>query len=414
MVDPRARPQWQVILFMAFVGMSTAYGIDASLPAFDEMRPDVGLPPGSNRITLSITVYFLGMAIGQPIYGPVADRFGRYPTLQAAMAIYAVGATGSMLATDFGFLLASRTVWGIGASGASLMHLTMVRDLFSGDRMARVMSLISAVFLVGPVIGPLVAEGILQVASWRWVYAVALLFAGAISMAGWRFGETLDPAHRRPLRIGPTLEAARRVVGCRRAVLYIAAVTVGDGTFLIFLGSSQQVFDVVYDRADQFAVLFAATAVVFAIGFLLLNPAIARWGAHPVGLTVVAAALAVHTLLLVLTVAADGTPGFWTWLALVTVGSALLALLLPIAISRALEPLGDVAGTASGILGFGHITCGAMLAALIGIQLGETTMPWAVGAAAYNALALVILIAAGRTPDPLDEDPAVEDVEARL
>ncbi len=408
MVDPRSRPQWQVVLFFAFVGMSSAYGIDASLPAFDEMRPDVGLPEGSNRITLAITVYFLGMAVGQPLYGPVADRLGRAPTLRVAMAIYAVGAVGSMLATGFGFLLACRAVWGFGASGASLMHLTMVRDLFSGDRMARVMSLVSAVFLVGPVIGPLVAEGILQIASWRWVYAVALLFPVAIVVAGWRFGETLDPAHRRPLQVGPTLEAARTVLGCRRAILYIAAVTVGDGAFLIFLGSSQQVFDIVYDRADQFAVLFAATAVVFAIGFLLLNPAISRWGAHPVGVVVVTAALGVHALLLVLTLATDGVPGFWTWFILVTVGSALLALLLPVAISRALEPLGEVAGTASGILGLAHITCGTLLAALVGIQLGDSTTPWSVGAVAYNAVALAILVAAGRTPEPEPKVAAAE------
>ena len=80
-MDPRERRQWQVVLFLAFIGMSNAYGIDSSLPAFDEMRPDVGLPPGSNRITLAITVYFLGIAVGQPLYGPVADRFGRAPTL---------------------------------------------------------------------------------------------------------------------------------------------------------------------------------------------------------------------------------------------------------------------------------------------------------------------------------------------
>ena len=408
MVDPRSRPQWQVVLFFAFVGMSSAYGIDASLPAFDEMRPDLGLPEGSNRITLAIIVYFLGMAVGQPLYGPVADRLGRAPTLRVAMAIYAVGAVGSMLATDFGFLLACRAVWGVGASGAALMHLTMVRDLFSGDRMARVMSLVSAVFLVGPVIGPLVAEGILQIASWRWVYAVALLFPVAIVVAGWRFGETLDPAHRRPLRVGPTLEAARTVLGCRRAILYTAAVTFSDGAFLIFLGSSQQVFDIVYDRADQFAVLFAASAVPFAICFLLLNPAISRWGAHPVGVVVVTAALGVHALLLILTLAADGVPGFWTWFILMTVGSALLALLLPVAISKALEPLGEVAGTASGILGLAHITCGTLLAALVGIQLGDSTTPWSVGAVAYNAVALAILVAAGRTPDPEPEVAAAE------
>ena len=390
-MDPRERRQWQVVLFLAFIGMSNAYGIDSSLPAFDEMRPDVGLPPGSNRITLAITVYFLGIAVGQPLYGPVADRFGRAPTLRVAMFIYAIGAAGSMLATGFGFLLACRTVWGFGAAGASLLHFTMARDLYSGDRMARVMSLISAVFLIGPVIGPLVAEAILRAASWRWVYAVGLLFSVAITAMSFRFGETLDPAHRRPLRLGPTIAAARRVFGCRRSMLYIAALTFADGAFLLFLTSTQQVFDIVYGRAHQFAVLFAATAIVGGIAFLLLNPAIGRWGSHPVGLAAVGSALIVNTVLLILTMASNGVPNFWIWFILMMLGSTLLSLLTPVALSCALEPLGDVAGTATGVLGLGFITCGSLLSAVVSMRIGETTTPWAIGAVGYGSISLAFL-----------------------
>ena len=261
MATGRERSELEVIAFLAFIGMSVAFGIDATLPAFDEMRPDVGLPPGSNRITLAVTVYFLGMAAGQVVYGPVADRFGRAPTLRIGMVIYALGATGSMLATDFEFLLASRLVWGLGASAATLMNLTILRDLYTGDRMARMMSTITAVFLVGPVVVPLIAEGILRTMSWRWVYAVGIVLAAAVTAWGIRFGETLDPANRRPLRVGPTIDAFRRVVTCRRTVLYASALLFADGAFLIFLGSTQQVFEVVYDRADEFAVLFAASAI---------------------------------------------------------------------------------------------------------------------------------------------------------
>jgi len=400
------RSQWAVVAFLASIGISVAYGIDASLPAFDEMRPDVGLPPGSNRITLAITVYFLGMAGGQVIYGPVSDRFGRMATLRFGMAVYAAGAAGSMLATDFEFLLASRAVWGFGASAASLMNLAILRDLFSGDRMARMMSTVSAVFLVGPVVTPLVAEGILRTASWRWVYAVGLVLAAAVVVWSTRFGETLAPEDRRPLRAGPTIEAFRRVVTSRRTILYAATLLFVDGAFLIFLGSSQQVFDVVYGRADQFAVLFAASAVVFAVGFLLVSPAIGRWGAHRVGLGVLASAILLGAVLLGLTLAADGVPGFWTWFSLQVVANTLLALVTPVAISLALEPMGDMAGTASGVLGLGGYTAAAILAAIVGAQLGDTTTPWAVGIVVYASIGMVLLIAAGRTPDPATDQPA--------
>ena len=401
MAARRERTEWEVVAFLAFIGMAVAFGIDATLPAFDEMRPDLGLPPGSNRITLAVTVYFLGMAAGQVVYGPVSDRFGRAPTLRLGMAIYALGATGSMLATDFGFLLASRLVWGLGASAASLMNLTILRDLYTGDRMARVMSTITAVFLVGPVVVPLAAEGILRVASWRWVYAVGIVLAAAVTAWGIRFGETLDPANRRPLRVRPTIDAFRRVVTCRRTVLYASALLFADGAFLIFLGSTQQVFDVIYGRADQFAVLFAASAIVFAAGFLAINPAIGRWGAHPVGVFVLASAMALAVVLVGLTLATDGVPEFWTWFSLMVVGNTLLALVTPVAISMALEPLGDVAGTAAGVIGLGALTSASLLAAFVGMRIESSTTPWAVGFLVYGLVALGFLIAAGRTPDPV-------------
>ncbi|MBT6372940.1 MAG: MFS transporter, partial [Acidimicrobiaceae bacterium] len=384
----RERTQWEVVAFLAFIGMSAAFGIDASLPAFDEMRPDVGLPPGSNRITLAITVYFLGMAGGQIVYGPLSDRFGRMATLRVGMAIYAVGAAGSMLATDFGFLLGSRLVWGLGASAASLMNLAILRDLYSGTRMARMMSLVTAVFLAGPVVTPLAAEGILRAASWRWIYACGLVLAVAIVTWSLRFGETLHPDNRRPLRVGPTVDAFRQVVTCRRTVLYAATLLFVDGAFLIFLGSTQQVFDIIYGRADQFAFLFAASAIPFAIGFLLVSPAIGRWGAHRVGLAVLSAALALAVALLGLTLAADGVPEFWTWFSFMVVGNTLLALVTPVAMSMALEPMGDLAGTAAGILGLGGITAASLLAAFVGIHIHDSTTPWAVGYVVYGAIGL--------------------------
>ena len=403
----RERTQWAVVAFLAFIGMSAAFGIDASLPAFDEMRPDVGLPPGSNRITLAITVYFLGMAGGQIVYGPLSDRFGRMATLRVGMAIYAVGAAGSMLATDFGFLLGSRLVWGLGASAASLMNLAILRDLYSGTRMARMMSLVTAVFLAGPVVTPLAAEGILRAASWRWIYACGLVLAVAIVTWSLRFGETLHPDNRRPLRVGPTVDAFRQVVTCRRTVLYAATLLFVDGAFLIFLGSTQQVFDIIYGRADQFAFLFAASAIPFAIGFLLVSPAIGRWGAHRVGLAVLSAALALAVALLGLTLAADGVPEFWTWFSFMVVGNTLLALVTPVAMSMALEPMGDLAGTAAGILGLGGITAASLLAAFVGIHIHDSTTPWAVGYVVYGAIGLVLLVAAGRTPEPAACQPAV-------
>jgi DHA1 family bicyclomycin/chloramphenicol resistance-like MFS transporter len=137
-----------------------------------------------------------------------------------------------------------------------------------------------------------------------------------------------------------------------------------------------------------------------ALGFIGVNPAIGRWGAHRVGLFVLTTAVALAATLLTLTLAAGGTPGFWTWFCLVVASNTFLALVTPVAMSRALEPLGDVAGTAAGVLGLVTLTGASLLAALVGMRIEASTTPWAVGYLFYGTIALGLLVAAGRTPEP--------------
>ncbi|MFV2039568.1 MAG: MFS transporter, partial [Acidimicrobiales bacterium] len=232
-----------VIAYLAFMGILLAFGIDISLPALDEIRPAFGLGPDSNQVTLIITLYFLGMAGGQIIYGPFADRFGRAPVLRVGILIYALGAAGSTLAPNIELLFASRLVWGFGAAAPGVLRLAVARDLYQGNQMARVMSITMAFFLIGPILVPLVGEGILSLGSWRWVFAAALILAAVLFTWTFRFGETLDPANKRPLELGATLAALRLVLGTRSTMAYLAAMTFGSGAFILFLGSSQPIFD---------------------------------------------------------------------------------------------------------------------------------------------------------------------------
>jgi DHA1 family bicyclomycin/chloramphenicol resistance-like MFS transporter len=113
--------------------------------------------------------------------------------------------------------------------------------------------------------------------------------------------------------------------------------------------------------------------------------------------------MALAVVLLGLTLATDGVPEFWTWFSLLVVSNTLLALVTPVAISMALEPLGDVAGTAAGVIGLGALTSASLLAAFVGLRIESSTTPWAVGFLVYGLVALGFLIAAGRTPDPVSD-----------
>ena len=393
-----------MVAFLAFLGVMVAFGVDASLPAFDEIRPDVGLDPGSNRITLMITVYLIGNALGQVLCGPFADRFGRAPVLRAGLVIAALGIAGTISSQGLPTLLASRLLWGLGNGAPANMRATVARDLYLGDHMARVVSRVMGFFLLGPIVVPLLAEGILAVGSWRTVFTVGLALAGVGTVWSLRFGETLDPADRRPLGWAATGEAFHQILKNRTTVGYLVALTFTGAAFFVWLGSSQPIFDLVYGRADQFAVMFSAGSVVTAVGFFSVGWFIKRYGAHRVAVTSIGVVLVLNIALVALVARGGGRPSFWVWFILMTASNVFLSMVVPTGLALALRPLGSIAGTAAGVIGACSMAGAAVLAALVDARISTTVTPMTVGYLLYGILAL----AAALWARPESRDPTVQ------
>lgn len=157
-------------LFLAATMALTALGVDVMLPAFSAIREGFGLAPDSTEVARVVTAYFLGIASGQVFYGPIADYFGRKKTLLFAGSLYAVGAIASAFAPSLGLLLFARFVWGLGAAGGRVIVGAVVRDVYSGDRMARAMSMVFSIFILVPVFAPALGALLLAVASWEWIF----------------------------------------------------------------------------------------------------------------------------------------------------------------------------------------------------------------------------------------------------
>ncbi len=382
------RSEASVVAFLAFLGVMAAFGVDASLPAFDEIRPDVDLDQGSSRITLMVTVYLIGNALGQVLCGPFADRFGRAPVLRVGLLVAAVGIVGTISSHGLLTLLASRLLWGLGNGAPANMRATVARDLYLGDHMARVVSRVMGFFLLGPIFVPLLAEGILTIGSWRTVFTVGLALAGVGMVWSFRFGETLDPVDRRPLGWAATGEAFRQMFENRTTVGYLAALTFTGAAFFIWLGSSQPIFDLVYGRADQFAAMFSASGVVAAVGFFSVGWFIKRYGAHRVAVISIGMVLVLNIGLVALIARGGGRPSFWGWFILLTASNVFLSMVVPTGLALALRPLGSIAGTAAGVIGACSMAGSAVLAALVDTRISTTITPMVVGYLLYGTLAL--------------------------
>ena len=384
---------------MASTMALTALSIDLMLPAFDEIRAEFGLDADSTDTAAIVTVFFLGLAVAQLFYGPLADRFGRKPVLFGGLAIFCFGAIGSAMVGSFGGVLAFRFVWGVGSAGPRVIALSVIRDVYEGDRMARVMSFIAAVFILVPVVAPSVGALLLRVGTWRLLFWVCAALAGAVGLWLLRLPETLDPTHRlEHLQVRSIARAARIVVTNRQTVGYTVGMTFVFGAFVSYLASSELVWDEVYGRGDQFPLIFGALALAIGVAVLVNGAIVDRIGARRIIHGSLFAYVATAGVALTVAVLGDGVPNFW--LLVVPLGLALVShgLLIPNANSLAMAPLGNVAGTASAIIGAFSIMGAAILGAVIDRAFNSTVTPMVTGffLASLAALTVVIVTERGR------------------
>ncbi len=390
----RQRTERSVIAFLAFLGVLMAFGIDAELPAFDELSDAFDLAGRGISPAVTGTVYFGGMAVGQLLYGILSDRFGRRPILIAGIAVYAAGAICSALSPNLEVLLVARFVWGLGASSPTVMRMAIARDLFAGDQMARVVSTFSAIFLLGPIFMPFVGEAILLVGDWRMVFSVGIVLAATTLVWAIRFGETLAPELRRPIKLAPISDAFGAVMRTRVTLWILIAQAFFGGAFFVWLGSAQVVLDKIYDRDSQFTLFFGASGVGMALALLFNRRLIVKYGAEKMVISAATVFVVVSVVGLAGTLLAGGVPSVWFWFGWALIANAMGMIMGPMSASLALEPMADKAGTAAAILGVAQLGAGAAFAAIVDAQIGTTVTPMVLGSLVYGSLGLGCLVIA--------------------
>ncbi len=377
----------------------TAMAIDLMLPAFGDIRTAFDLGDGSNETGRIVTYFFFGLAAGQLVYGPLADRFGRKPTLYLGIGIYLAGAIGSAIAPTFEFLLASRVVWGLGAAGSRVVATAIIRDRFEGAAMAKAMSQIMAVFVLVPVAAPTVGAGIIAVLPWRSVFWFCALFAVAITLWSLRLMETLDPVNRRELRIGSTARGYLEVARTPITFGYTVASIFLQGVFTAYLASVDLIISEIFDRERQFPFIFGAVAILFGVGALVNGRVVERLGIDAVVARAFSALAVLLPVLIGLTVLGSGTPNFWLFMPVVGLVLSSFMFLIPNLNSAAMEPVGHIAGSASALTGAVRIAGGALVGTAINAQVDDSLSPLVIGVAVMCVLAgITVLLVRLRNP----------------
>jgi DHA1 family bicyclomycin/chloramphenicol resistance-like MFS transporter len=366
----------------------TAMSIDILLPALPEIGATLGVPDVSN-LPLVVTVFMLGMAIGQLVWGPLSDRLGRRRPLFLGLTLFVLATIAALTTQSFSQLLAARFLQGIGGSVGRIIVTAIVRDLFVGREMARVISMVMLVFILVPILAPSIGQLIILVGTWRWLFAVLLAASLTLLIWAWsRLPETRSPlggSARRTL-----CEALVLVVSNRITLGYGIASGFVLGVLVAYIASSQQVFGSGYGLGKLFPFAFGSVACSIALASFTNSRLVRRLGMRRLSHSALVAHLALSAAMALFGTAV-ATP---LWLALggMAVCFFLYGLILSNFTSIAMQPMGQAAGMAASVTGSYSTATGALLGTLIAGQFNGTIVPLFAGFAVLGCCALLAVV----------------------
>ena len=361
------------IALIAAMMTMTAMTIDINLPSIPATAADLGTTVPLAQFT--VTIFFAGFAVGQLVWGPLSDRIGRRPGVLIGTGIFLLATIGCALAPNIESLLALRTLEGFGAGAGSVLGRVIIRDLFDGVEMARILSLALAAFITAPIVAPSIGAVILTFASWRWIYGFLAIYGLVILLLA---ALLLEESRKEPVAGGQGLAGLLRgfaaVFRDRSSRAWTGVVVLCFGTLTVYLTNAPAVLMQAYGLGPSaFGVGFALVAVCFS-GGNLLNSRLVRRLPLPVLVVHAQAAAALGTAL-ALGVAASGLGGVWGLVAAMGLFFGAFGLITANATTLALQPHGSTAGAATSALGFAQTVVPAMLGGAVALLYDGTALP---------------------------------------
>jgi MFS transporter, DHA1 family, multidrug resistance protein len=374
---------------MATLTALVALSIDMVLPALPAIGATLGVARANDN-QLILSLLFLGFGLGQLFYGPLSDSTGRKSAAYIGLVLYTIGSVLALMSRTFPLMLAGRFLQGLGVAGPRTMTLALVRDRFEGREMARVMSLIMAVFILVPIVAPALGQTILGLAGWRAIFVVYLamgLFASV--WFGLRQEETLATGRRLPFSLARMASATREVVTTRSSIGYTVAAGLVFGAFLGYLTTAQQMLQEQYALGAAFPLYFAVLAVAIGGASLVNARLVIRYGMRMLSTWSLRGICLVSLIFTVVASASSGQPPLWLLMAYLIVSFFGIGLLFGNLNALAMQPLGHIAGTGAAVTGATSMLISLALGTWIGQNYDGTVLPLVIGFAVLSAGAIV-------------------------
>ena len=390
-----ARPPRGLVLFLGFLNALTPFTIDLYLPAFSDIATDLNtIVP---RVSLSVATYFVGFALGQILYGPLLDRFGRKPPIYVGLGLYILASLGCMNAQTIETLLLCRFLSALGGAAASVGTMTMVRDYFAPKEGARVFSMLMLVLSVSPLLAPSIGAWVAAHFGWRSIFGILTVVAIMdVFLVAFLLPKAYEPDTSLKLSFMPVMKNFNEVFKVRQFRVFTIAGSLSFAGLFVYLTGSPSIFIDGFGVSKQvYGFIFALLAVGMIGGGQLNNFFTKKTSSaiifrRAIFCQVIVALLFLSSLLTFGLDLVSTTIFLFLLLACAGIG-------YPNAATLALEPFTKNVGSASSLLGFLQMGLGAALASLVGLMDAKGTLPTALVMALSSILALIVLLREERT-----------------
>ena len=383
--------QLEFILLMACLMSIVALSIDTILPALQPIGMSIGTRNSSEN-QLLITMIFLGLGFGQLIFGPISDHLGRKSVIYMGFVIFVLSNMLCVFASSIEMMVVGRILQGIGLSAPRTLSIAMIRDRFEGNYMAKIMSFVVSIFILVPIVAPTLGKFMLDNYGWKSIFYSQLIFGALILIWLWkRQPETLRPAYKKKFSSAIFIHGTKEFIRYRSAVIFTLVSGLITGSFMVFLSTSQHIFEVQYGLVDEFPYIFGALAFSVGLATFTNGTLVVRFGMMRLVTIFMLLFLATSVLYMVFFFG-EINPSIRILVIFLTVQFFSVGFLFGNVRSLAMQPLGHIAGIGAAINGFVSTVMAVPIAAFIGSFVQTTALPLFMGFGACGLGSVLLLM----------------------
>ncbi|MFN3743127.1 MAG: multidrug effflux MFS transporter [Hyphomicrobiaceae bacterium] len=380
-----------LVVFTGLLLALNAFSCDITLPAFWSMERSLGAP--IEQVQAVIPVFLFCSAVGQLVFGPASDAYGRKPVILAGVALYIAGALIAAAADTLTVALYGRALQGFGSACGAVIARALLRDVHSGPELARTMAFASSVIALGPIIAPLVGYGLVVVGEWRGVFVgMALYGAGLAAMVLTRLEETNVAPDRLAVAPARLAVAIGRVFTNRQSRYFVLLSGINSFAILSYVTNAPRLYKSAFEiEGLAFTALFAATGAGIIAGQYLNARLIARLGvmAATRSAALVLCSMAISIALL----SQLGLISLLTFAGLMLVYNASFLVVMSNAVSLVIDPHREIAGVASSTVGFVSQLVSSLLVFLTLPLFQGRLLPWSLGMVVVTVIVAAAVMA---------------------